>query len=145
MEANPGISNTTAAAATTGALALANASGWEARLRDGLGHCCEARVEALAQEGMRLRCSEAAARRLLAARTGKEALVNAQFDLPLGQAARRVSVGLRLDGARCRPDGSWELTSEFLAMRPRARRLFAAYFAVAAPGSGVEVGNQQAA
>lgn len=145
MEANPRTIETTAPPVAGAGPDPAAASGWEAQLRNALGECCEAKVDALAQDGMRLCCTEKAARRLLAATAGTEALVNAQFDLPLGHGAARVSVALRLAEARCRHDGSWELTSEFLALRPRARRLLAAYFALEVRASGVQVGNQQAA
>ena len=104
-------------------------SGMAVRLRDGWGDCADARVRAIERDGLRLCCTDEAARRLLVAAPGTEPLVHAQFDLPLRQGPARVSVGLRLGEAQRGADGAWELAGEFLALRPRARRLFAAYFA----------------
>lgn len=97
-------------------------------LRDALGQPCAARLDALAADGLRLRCADTTARRLLAQGTGLESLVHAEFDLPLARGPARVSVGLRLCERRVAPDGAdWEVGCQFLALRPRARRLLEAF------------------
>jgi hypothetical protein len=103
-------------------------------LRNALGEACPAVLVDVSPTGLRVRCDAATARRMqpAAARPepGRGPMLQATLELPVDGIPARLSLGVRLVHCLQRPDpGGCELGFDYLALRPRARRIVAEFFA----------------